>query len=169
MHITSGLMLDFSRLQRGDLTSALGGLILLVSLFLPWYGVDTHATQLCGAGKDSCTAFQTFKLFTVLIIPGLDLLLPAAALAPFILVWIIARGHKLSWPPGEVTAIVGITASALILYNGVVDRAGEDPSLISLKYGWFVGLVGALVLLGGAAAVQMLRGGAVRRPPGTFR
>ena len=161
--------LDFRRLQRGDLISLLGGLLLLVSLFLPWYGVDTSATQLCGAGKDSCTAFDTFKLFTALIIPGMDLLLPAAAVAPFILVWIISRGHQLSWPPGEVTAIVGITATALILYNGIIDRAGEDPSLIRLKYGWYVGLAGALVLMGGAAAVQMVRGGAIRRPPGTFR
>jgi hypothetical protein len=160
---------DLSRLQRGDVASAVGGLVLIVSLFLPWFGVDTSATELCGAGKTSCTSFQTFHLFTAFIIPGLDLLLPAAAAAPLILIWIIARGHQLSWPPGEVTAIVGITATGLILYNGIIDRAGEDPSLISLKYGWFVGLAGALILLGGAAAVQMLRGGAPRRPPGTFR
>jgi hypothetical protein len=159
---------DFSRLRRGDVISALGGLVLFVSLFLPWFGVDTSATQLCGSGKESCSAYDTFKLFTTFIVPGLDLLLTAAAVAPFILVWIIIRGHELSWPPGEVTAIVGITATALILYNGIVDRAGEDPSLITLKYGWFVALVGALMILLGAATVMMTRGGAVRRPPGTF-
>jgi hypothetical protein len=160
---------EFSRLRRGDIISAVGGLVLFISLFLPWYGVDTDATELCGAGNDSCSAYDTFKLFTVAILPGLDLLLTAAAVAPFILVWIIVRGHELSWPPGEVTAIVGITATALILYNGIVDRAGEDPSLISLKYGWFVALAGALMILLGAATVMMTRGGAVRRPPGTFR
>jgi hypothetical protein len=163
------MQFDFSRLRRGDIISAVGGLVLFISLFLPWFGVDTDATELCGAGNDTCSAYDTFKLFTVAILPGLDLLLTAAAVAPFILVWIIIRGHELSWPPGEVTAIVGITASALILYNGIVDRAGEDPSLISLKYGWFVALAGALMILLGAATVMMSRGGAVRRPPGVFR
>jgi hypothetical protein len=164
--------LDFSRLQAGDVIAAFGGALLLISLFLPWFGVDVAppaSENLCGAGKDSCTAFDTFHLFTVLIIPGLDLLLPAAAAAPLILVWIMARGHKLSWPPGEVTAIVGITAAVLILYNGLVDRVGEDRNFVSLKYGWFVGLLGALIMVAGAASVQMRRGGAVKRPPGVFR
>ncbi len=156
--------MDFqlSRLQRGDIISALGGVILLVSLFLPWFSVDLgENVTLCGAGQHTCTAWHTFKF--------LDFLLLAGCAAPFILVWIIARGHKLSWPPGEVTAIVGITATALILYNGVVDRAGNQPSSIHLDVGWYVGLAGSLLLLLGAANVQMIRGGAVRRPPGVFR
>jgi hypothetical protein len=154
--------IDLSRLQRGDIISGIGGLILLMSLFLPWYSVDLgENVSLCGAANDSCTAWQTFKF--------LDFLLLAGCAAPFILVWIIARGHKLSWPPGEVTAIVGITATALILYNGVIDRAGNQPSSIHLDFGWYLGLAGSLLLLLGAANVQMIRGGAVRRPPGVFR
>jgi hypothetical protein len=162
---------DLRRLQRGDVIAALGGFVLLVSLFLPWFKVDAGPPaneNLCGAGQTSCTAFETFKFFTFFIIPGLDLLLVAAAIAPLILVWIIARGHELSWPPGEVTAIVGITAAALILYNGLIDRAGENRSFVSLDVGWYLGLAGALTMLIGAAAVQMARGGAIRRPPGTF-
>jgi hypothetical protein len=156
--------MDFklSRLQRGDIISAIGGVILLVSLFLPWFSVDLgENVSLLGAGQDSCTAWQSFIC--------LDFLLLAGCAAPFILVWIIARGHKLSWPPGEVTAIVGITATALILYNGVIDRAGNQPSSIHLDVGWYLGLAGSLLLLLGAANVQMIRGGAVRRPPGVFR
>jgi hypothetical protein len=153
---------DFSRLQRGDIISAIGALVLLVSLFLPWFSVDLSENQtLCGAGKDSCTAWETFNV--------LDFLLLAGCAAPFILVWIIIRGHQLSWPPGEVTAIVGITASALILYNGLIDRVGQERSAIGLDVGWYLGLLGSLILLLGAANVQMIRGGAVRRPPGTFR
>ena len=164
------MQFDFSRLQRGDVIAAIGGLTLLVSLFLSWFEVKQGSAireNLCGSS--SCSAFDTFHLFTFLVIPGLDLLLPAAAAAPLILVWIIIRGHELSWPPGEVTAIVGITASALILYNGLIDRVGENRSFVSLDYGWYVGLLGALTMVVGAAAVQMARGGAIRRPPGTFR
>ena len=153
--------LDFSRLERGDILSASGALILLISLFLPWFTVDLDENQeLCGATADSCTAWETFNV--------LDLLLLAGCVAPFILVWIVARGNELSWPPGEVTAIVGIAASALILYNGMIDRVGDARESVHLDIGWFVGLAGALIMLLGAANVQMLRGGAPRRPPGTF-
>ncbi len=156
------MQFDLSRLQRGDIISGIAGLVLLLSLFLPWYGVDLGENQqLCGADKDSCTAWETFNY--------LDILLAMGSFAPFILVWIIARGHQLSWPPGEVTAIVGITATALILYNGLIDRVGAERSAVSLDIGWYVGLVGALILLLGAANVQMIRGGAPRRPPGVFR
>ncbi len=152
---------DLRRLQRGDILSATGGLLMVISLFLPWFGVDLDENQtVCGAGNDTCNAWQTFNV--------LDLLLVAGAFAPLILVWIIARGHELSWPPGEVTAIVGIAASALILYNGLIDRVGDERSAVHLEIGWFIGLAGALLMLIGAANVQMLRGGAPRRPPGQF-
>ena len=64
------------------------------------------------ARATAATAFETFAI--------LDWLLLAACLAPFILAWIVARGHKLTWKPGEVTMIVGITAFVLILCNGII-------------------------------------------------
>ena len=87
-----------------------------------------ESENLCGEGDDSCTGFDTFSLFTTLIIPGMDFLLVGAAVAPWILVWIVIRGHELSWPPGEVTMIVGAIAATLILYNGVIDRVGPRAS-----------------------------------------
>ncbi len=71
---------------------------------------------LCGDGQFSCTGFETF--------PILSWLLLAAALAPWILAYIVVRGHKLSWPPGELTMTVGFTAFILIAYNGIVDPPG---------------------------------------------
>jgi hypothetical protein len=161
---------DFRRLGPGDVIAAAGGLILLLSLFLPWFGPEVPKENLCGRAEDSCTAFETFSFLSVSLppIPGLDLLLPAAAAAPWILVWIMIRGHELTWPPGEVTAIVGVTATALILYNGLVDRVGVERSFVGLEFGWFIGLLGALTILAGAAFSQMTRGGAKRRPPGQF-
>src|SRR5919198_966021 len=144
-------MIDFRRLERGDIISAVGALVLLISLFLPWFSVDLNENQtLCGAGNDSCTAWQTFNI--------LDFLLLAGCSAPFILVWIIIRGHELSWPPGEVTAIVGITATALILYNGMIDRVGEERSAVHLDIGWELGLLGALIMLLRATKVPRIRG-----------
>jgi hypothetical protein len=154
-------MFDFSRLHRDELIAAAAGLLLFVSLFLPWFGVDLDENQtLCGPAKDSCTAFETFNI--------LDILLVAAAAAPWILIWILIRGHELSWPPGEVTAIVGITAAALIVYNGLIDRVGEARESVSLDVGWYLGLLAALLMLVGAAMTRFRLGGERRRPPGTF-
>jgi hypothetical protein len=162
---------DFRRLGTGDIVAAAGGLVLFISMFLPWFSVDAgppESENLCGAGQTSCSGFDTFHFFTTLIIPGMDLLLVGAALAPWILVWIVIRGHELSWPPGEVTMIVGAAAATLILYNGVVDRVGETREFVSLDIGWYLGLLGSLAIVAGGAISQIRRGGVRRKPPGTF-
>ena len=62
-----------------------------------------------------------------------------ACTAPFILTWIIARGHTLTWKPGEVTMIVGIVAFMLILCNGIILGRPGDSVDIGLGIGYFVG------------------------------
>ena len=151
--------MDFSKLGRGDMVAAAGGLLLVLSLFLTWYGVSDVKENLCGPGVD-CTGFETFSI--------LDILLVMAAFAPWILVWIVVRGHELTWPPGEVTMIVGAVAATLILYNGIVDQAGTNQEFVSLGIGWFLGLLGSLMIVAGGAISQITRGGVTRRPPGTF-
>jgi len=149
--------------------AAAGGVVLFVSMFLEWYSVKAGTPsdqRACGA-RSTCTGFDTFHLFTALIIPGMDFLMVAAAIAPWILVWIVIRGHRLSWPAGEVTMIVGATASTLILYNGIISRPGARE-FVSLEIGWYLGLLGALMIVAGGAISQITRGGVERRPPGTF-
>jgi hypothetical protein len=161
---------DFRRLGRGDIVAAAGGLLLFMTMFLPWFSVEPGPGErdVCGVGEDSCTGFDTFSLFATLIVPGLDLLLVAGAIAPWILVWIVVRGHTLSWPPGEVTMIVGAIAATLILYNGVIDRVGATREFVGLDYGWYLALLGSLLIVAGGAISQIRRGGVTRRPPGTF-
>jgi hypothetical protein len=163
--------IDFKRLERGELIAAAAGLLLFVSMFLPWFEADVTppgVEELCGPGEESCSGFDTFSLFSVFIVPGMDLLMVAASVAPWILVWIIIRGHELSWPPGEVTAIVGIIAATLIFYNGVIDRVGENREFVSLDVGWYLALLAAIMMLVGAGISRLSRGGDIRRPPGTF-
>jgi hypothetical protein len=150
---------DVRRLGQGDIVAASSGLVLFLSLFVDWFGVSGNE-NLCGSARADCTGFQTFTI--------LDILLVLAALAPWILVWIVVRGHELSWPPGEVTMIVGAIATTLILYNGLVDRVGESRSFVSIDIGWWLGLLGALGIIVGGAISQVKRGGVRRRPPGTF-
>lgn len=161
---------DFRRLGLGDMVAAGGGLLLFISMFLPWFNVEPGPgdRDLCGQGVEECSGFDTFSLFATLIIPGMDLLMVGAAIAPWILVWIVVRGHELSWPPGEVTMIVGAIAATLILYNGLIDRVGTTREFVSLDLGWYIGLLGSLAIVAGGAISQIRRGGVQRKPPGTF-
>ena len=96
---------------------------------------------------------------------SLDWLLVAACSAPFILAYIIIRRHELSWRPGEVTAIVGLTAFVLIFCNGIAfGKPGEPDSEISFGIGWYLGLAAAA----GIAISGFFRQleGAGRKPPG---
>ena len=55
-----------------------------------------------------------------------------------ILAYIIVRGHALSWPRGELTAVVALVALMLTLFLGVIDKPGTPPGEITVTAGWFV-------------------------------
>ena len=157
-----GGYVDTSRLTPAEYAGCLAAIALVLSLFLPWFGTSASndASMLAGAsGGDSVNAWQTFGL--------LDLLLLAAATAPFILAWIIARGHKLTWKPGEVTMLVGITAFVLILCNGVILGRPGDSVEISLEIGYLVALV-ACVAMAASGFVRQSRYTEGRKPPGVI-
>jgi hypothetical protein len=162
-----GSYLDFSRVSPGELAGMASALVLLGSLWLPWYGTSSSNPNsiLHGARLgDTVTAWHTFRV--------LDILLVAACAAPFILTWIIARGHELTWRPGEVTMIVGMTAFILILCNGVILGKPKNPSEggaveISLQYGYAVALLGTVGLMVAGYLRQAVYTDA-RKPPGVL-
>ncbi len=164
--------MDFSRLDRNRvLLGGAGSIVLIVSiLFLPWFSLShfqgnaTRASQsawICGSGDYSCTGFDTF--------PTLRWFLLAGALAPLILGWILIRGHKLSWAPGELTMVVGFIELVLIGYNGLIDKPGSGPQEIgvSLDYGYWLALLASVAI----AATGFLRSQVgqkrERKAPGT--
>ena len=154
--------LDLSQLTPAELIGMVSALVLLGSLWLPWFTTSSSNpnSKLAGAsGGQSVDAWQTFST--------LDWLLVAACTAPFILSWIIARGHALTWRPGEVTMIVGITAFVLILCNGVILGRPGDSVDIGLDIGYFVGLLGsAAILVAGYLRQAIYTEG--RKPPGVL-
>ena len=153
--------MDFGRLQRGEFIGFAGVGVLLVSLFLPWFETnpDNPNAQINGAPGEF-NAFETFG--------SLDWLLVAACLAPFILAWIIVRGHKLTWRPGEITMIVGMIAFVLIILNGIVlGRPGDPDSEIDIKIGYVVGLIGSAMICAGGI-IRQAEGDRARKPPGTI-
>ena len=162
--------MDTSKLSRAELLGILAGLILVGSLFLEWFSLETEGVErdpadesywVCGTEENACTGFETFPILRWLLI--------AAAAAPLILSWIVVRGHELTWPRGELTAIVGLAAFVLIAYNGFIDTPSERDIGVNLSYGYFVAILAALGIFaaGGYRTVES-GGGAQRKPPATF-
>jgi hypothetical protein len=158
-----GGYLDFSRVSPGELLGMGAALVLLASLWLPWFTTSSSNpnSRLPGGahGGDSANAWAVFST--------LDWLLVAACAAPFILTWIIARGHALTWKPGEVTMIVGIVAFVLILCNGIILGRPGDSVDISLNIGYFVALLASVGLLAAGYLRQAVYETA-RKPPGVI-
>lgn len=157
-----GGYLDFSRVSPGELLGMGAALVLLGSLWLPWFTTSSENpnSRLPGASDgESANAWAVFGT--------LDWLLVAACAAPFILTWIIARGHELTWKPGEVTMIVGIVSLMLILCNGIILGRPGDSFDIGLDIGWFVALLATIGLLVAGYLRQAVYGD-VRKPPGVI-
>jgi hypothetical protein len=157
-----GRYLDFSRLSPGEYLGMAAAVLLFVSLWLPWFTTsdrNPNSTIAGARGGDSANAWQVFT--------SLDVLLALACTAPFILSWIIARGHALTWKPGEVTMVVGITAMVLILCNGIILGRPGDSVDIGLGFGYFVALIASAGLLVAGYLRQAVYTEA-RKPPGVI-
>jgi len=153
--------MDLKRISLGEIIAIVGGSLLGVGLFLKWYESSSRLATVAGQqkGKGTFSGWDVHTLIRYLFL--------AAAIAPLILAYIIARNHTLSWPRGQVTSVIAIAVSGLLVYNGVIDRPGEPASQIGLKYGWFVSMAGALLMLYGSVRRQQ-ETEMKRKPPGTL-
>jgi hypothetical protein len=150
----------FSRIERSEVIAAIGGLLLAISVFVKWYEARPENRN---ANIDGMTG--TISGWDVH--PIMRWLLLGAALAPVILIYIVVREHELSWPRGELTAVVGIAAFGLVTYNGIIDRPGEPSGQIELEIGWYGTLLGTiLITVGGAIRASATE--RPRKPPGVL-
>ena len=153
------MQLDFDRLSRSEWIAVAGGLLLAVATFLPWYGTSENPNAMIDGARGDFSAWDVHPIIRWLML--------AAAAAPLILAWIVLRDHELSWPRGEATAVVAMAALGLVLYSGIVSRPGAPRSGIGLQLGWFLALLGiVLMMVGGAKrSTEVER---KRKPPGVF-
>src|ERR687891_2227285 len=151
------MQLDWEGMPRSEWIAVSGGALLALATFLPWYGTSDNPNALIDGGRGDFSAWDVH--------PILRWLMLAAAAAPLILAWIVLRDHELSWPRGEMTAVVAMAAIGLVLYSGIVSRPGEPRSEIGLQLGWFLAIVGiVLMIVGGSKrAAEFERR---RKPPG---
>ncbi|HEY2771138.1 MAG TPA: hypothetical protein VGI87_11235 [Solirubrobacteraceae bacterium] len=153
--------MDFKQLDRGELIAVVGGILLGISLLLAWYSLGNKYAVLnsCRGPNTHCTGWNALTILRYVLL--------VAAVAPAILAWIILRGHALSWPRGELTAVVALAALTFTVFRGVIDKPGAPPGEITISFGWFVALAGGLLILLGS--VWRSRESAARRkPPGVL-
>ncbi len=153
--------MDFKQLDRGELIAVLGGVLLGISLFLSWYTLGNHNAVLndCKGPNTTCTAWASLTILRFLLL--------IAAVAPAILAYIIIRGHALSWPRGELTAVTALTALTFTLFRGLIDKPGSPPGQIGIDFGWWLALLGGLLILIGSIW-RSQESAARRKPPGVL-
>jgi len=154
---------DITRIKPSELIGFAGAAVMAFALFfLPWFSSScpTRAAADAATGPGGCNPNSKLDLANGHLAFGsftgwetytyVRWLLLAACIAPFILAYIIVRGHALSWRPGEITMIVGMVAFALIILDGIVlGRPGGNKKNavdISIEYGYLVGLFGAFLM-----------------------
>lgn len=153
--------MDLRALNRGELIATAGGILLGISVFLAWYALGNRYARLntCQGPNSSCSGWNALTIMRYALL--------AAAVAPAILGWIIARGHALAWPRGEMTAVVAVVALVLTLFRGVIDKPGAPAGEISVDFGWWVALAGSLLIFTGAVW-RSQEGAPRRKPPGVL-
>ncbi len=157
--------MDFKKVDRGELIAVAGGILLGISLLLSWYTLGNVHTALGGChgprhgAATACTGWHSLQIIRYLLL--------IAAAAPAILVYIIIRGHALSWPRGELTAVTALTALTVIVFRGLIDKPGSPPGQIAIDVGWWVALVGGLLILMGSIW-RSQESAARRKPPGVL-
>jgi hypothetical protein len=152
--------MNVGRLGRGEILAVLGGILLALGLFLPWYRTNPdNANARIDGVRGSVSGWEAHPLahWPLLLI----------ALAPLVLAWIIVRDHELSWPRGELTAVLAMAAFVLMLYLGIVDRPGEPSGQIQLRLGWYLAVLGSVLeIVGGATRASGTE--RPRKPPGVL-
>jgi hypothetical protein len=156
------------RLQPTELVALGSSALLVISLFMPWFSLTDTAQRVqqkawvCGAGKFSCTGWETFPINRILWL--------AAAAAPVILTYFILTSQKGKYPTGEFTMTVGLAVIVLVGFNGLIKKPGSSISFgISLDIGYFLAiLAGMIMAVSGALRSLESGGGAQRKPPATF-
>ena len=152
--------MDVSNLRRGEIIAAIGGLMLALGVFLPAYSPNTdNPNASVAGGRVDASIWETQTMLRILLL--------VAAVAPIVLLYIILRDNKLSWPRGELTAVIGLTATTLIFYTGVLDRPGEPSGEVGLTWGWLVAFLGALAVSAGGA-IRAADSERRRKPPGVL-
>jgi hypothetical protein len=129
---------DTSKLSIGDQIAAVSGVVLLISLFLPWYGVDVNIAGIA-AGSASASAWEALDF--------IDILLFLVALVAIGVPVAKATGSLPADVPGPLLVLVAGGLAVLLVLFRIVDLPTPDLGGgidFSRKWGIFLGLIAAV-------------------------
>jgi hypothetical protein len=144
---------DFSRLRPGDIVAGLGGVALLIAMFLDWFGIAPvgiggtplpGGINIPGPKETGADAWQSLEFIDFcLLLTGL-VAVKAAALR--------VLGKRLAgpFPMSAAVCLLGAVAATLILW-----RIFDPPFDGSLKVGIFLGLAGTLAITYGGYVASL--------------
>jgi hypothetical protein len=140
---------ELSRLRTADLVAGLGGVALLVTLFLTWYSAGGSASF---GGREiqvslNLTAWEAFSIT--------DVILALTALSGIGLAVLTAsrRSPALPVAAGVITTTLGALATLLVFYR-ILNQPGPNEFL-EVKFGAFLGFLSVLaVTVGGFRAIR---------------
>jgi hypothetical protein len=137
--------MDFSKVRRGEMIAAIGGIVLLLSLlFFNWYTAGVEVSIPGGTvsvhGDFGAWDHQGF-LGTIA-----NLVILAAGVAAIALAVLTATSRTVALPvaASALTAALGIGAVGMVLLRMIFQPGSNE--LIDLKFGIFVALVGAAIV-----------------------
>jgi len=124
--------MDTSRLTTGDMIAGVGGIVLLISLFLPWYGASAGGFSVDGSGWE--------------VLGFIDILLFLIAVATIAIVAARATARLPDEIPAAVVLLAGGALAVLLVLYRIIDIPGGDvPDGVdfSRKIGIFIALISA--------------------------
>jgi hypothetical protein len=129
--------MELRRLSAGDWLAGASGLVLLVSLFVPWY--ETDAATL-GSADATASAWESLAAFDIL------LALVAATAVALPIVTAVQRVPALAIALASTLTLVGFVGVILVLIR-VLDLPGEA---FGREWGLWLALASALGIVAGA-------------------
>jgi len=129
--------MDLRRLRAGEWIAGVSGVVLFVSLFLPWYHVESVARDL--------TAFQVFTMFDVVLV------MVAALGAALVLVTAIQSTAAVGIALDALVTIVAAVVAILLVFR-VLNLPGDletDAGADQATFAW-VGLAATFGVFAGA-------------------
>jgi hypothetical protein len=136
--------MDLRRLRAGEWIAALGGGLLLLSLFLAWYELPVPSVA-APARSEAVTAWEAFAVNDVLLA-----IVAGAALS----VVPVTAGHRVPAVPLALETLVAIAGKvALVLV--LIRMVSRPDGATGLELGAWLGLLGAaVVVVGGWTAMR---------------
>ncbi len=146
--------MDLDRLKNEEKVAIGAGIVLFISLFLKWYGVDFGGTTNSGitipgfsASVSGWTAFSYTDLWIFLLFA---LTVGAFALRA------TNNEDRSPLPLSGIAAGLSIWVAVLVVYRVIINKPG--PSGIDTKLGAWIGLIASIVLAVAWVRAAMLEG-----------